>query len=366
MTTLDLTDPVALTAQLVDIPSVSGDEGALVDALEEALSAHPHLEVLRDGDAVVARTHLGRDARIVIAGHTDTVPISGNVPSRRESREGVDTLVGRGSVDMKGGVAIAAHLAATLTEPRHDVTWVFYDHEEVAASLNGLGRLCARHPDWLHADLALLGEPTAAQVEGGCNGTLRVIAHFPGVAAHSARAWRGENAIHKTAPVIARIAAFGNPVVTVDGLDYRESLSVVGIRGGGANNVIPDSATMTVNYRFAPSKHGEEAMEVLRQVFEGSDASLEVDDLAEGARPGLDSELVQEFLAAAGDVRVGPKYGWTDVARFSALGIPALNFGPGDPLLAHTVDEHLPVEQITRCAGVLEGWLAAGEEGTHA
>lgn len=366
MTTLDLTDPVTLTGQLVDIASVSGDEARIADAIEDALEGLPHLEVLRDGDAVVARTRLGRKARIVLAGHLDTVPIVDNVPSRRELREGVDTLVGRGSVDMKGGVAVLVHLAAALVDPRHDVTWVFYDHEEVASSLNGLGRLCSHHPDWVVGDLALLGEPTATQVEGGCNGTLRVIAHFPGVAAHSARAWRGENAIHKAAPVIERIASFGNPVVTVDGLDYRESLSVVRFEGGGATNVIPDSATMTVNYRFAPSVHGDEAMEVVRRVFEGSDASLEIDDLAEGARPGLDSPLAQEFIRAAGDVTVGPKYGWTDVARFSALGVPALNFGPGDPLLAHTVDEHVPVDQITRCSDVLRRWLGAGEEGTQA
>ncbi|MGO3795685.1 MAG: succinyl-diaminopimelate desuccinylase [Pauljensenia sp.] len=366
MTTLDLSDPVTLTGQLVDIPSESGEEASIVGVLEAALAGIAHLEVLRDGNALVARTHLGRDARVVIAGHLDTVPIVDNVPSRREVREGVDTLVGRGSVDMKGGVAIQAHLAATLPAPRHDVTWVFYDHEEVAASLNGLGRLSRHHPDWLLGDLALLGEPTAAQIEGGCNGTLRVIAHFPGVAAHSARAWRGENAIHKAAPVIERIAAFGNPVVTVDGLDYRESFSVVRFEGGRANNVIPDSATMTVNYRFAPAMHGDEAMEVVRGVFEGSDATLEIDDLAEGARPGLDSPLAQEFISAAGDVRVGPKYGWTDVARFSALGVPALNYGPGDPLLAHTVDEHVPVDQITRCSDVLRRWLGTGEEGTQA
>lgn len=367
MTALDTSDPVALALALVDIPSVSGDEGVIADSVEAALSGRPHLEVLRDGDTVVARTHAHRDRRVVIAGHLDTVPISGNVPGRLEQRDGVDVLWGRGSVDMLSGVACALHLAVELTEPRHDVTWVFYDHEEVAADLNGVGRVASHHPDWLAGDLAILGEPTAAQIEGGCNGTLRVIATIPGVAAHSARSWRGDNAIHRAAPVIARIADFGNPVVSVDGLDYRESLSVVRIEGGTANNVVPDVVTLVVNYRFAPSSTGERALDVVRGVFDGSGARLVVDDLSEGARPGLDSAIAGEFLDAArrasgGRITVGPKYGWTDVARFSGLGIPALNFGPGDPMLAHTIDEHVPTEQIRRCARVLRSWLGREEE----
>ncbi len=375
MTSLDLSDPVRLTAQLVDIASESGHESHIADQLEEALRAVAHLDVRRDGNAIVARTESGRPTRVIIAGHLDTVPIRNNVPSRRESREGADVIVGRGSVDMKGGDAVLAHVAATVSRPRHDVTWIFYDHEEVAAALNGLGRLARHHPGWLEGDLAILGEPTSGRIEGGCNGTLRVIAHFSGVAAHSARAWLGDNAIHKMAPVIDRIAAFGTPTVMVDGLEYRESLSVVAVSGGSAGNVIPDSATMTLNYRFAPSTTGEEAIQVVRSLFEGSDASLEIDDLAEGARPGLDSSLAQEFVAASrardgdevgslpeGIDEVAPKYGWTDVARFSGLGIPALNFGPGDSLLAHTVDEHVPVSEISRCASVLRRWLTGPEE----
>ena len=367
---LDLSDPVRLCADLVDIPSVSGDEAQICDAIEEALRALPHVEMYRDGDALVARTMMGPEMspsgapmrRVVIAGHLDTVPISANVPSTMMRSDTEDILVGRGSVDMKSGIAVMAHLAAELSEPRHNITWVFYDHEEVSAALNGLGRLSRHHPEWLEGDLAILCEPTSANVEGGCNGTLRVVAHFPGVAAHSARAWKGDNAIHKMAPVIDRIANFGNPTVSVDGLDYVESLSVVGIDGGTAGNVIPDRASMTVNYRFAPSTTGEEAIGVLRGLFEGSDAELDIDDLAEGARPGLTSELAQEFVGCArrnaGDIKVGPKYGWTDVARFSSLGIPALNFGPGDPLLAHTIDERLPTWHIIRCAQILRQWLS--------
>ncbi len=386
---LDLGDPVHLAAQLVDIPSVSGDETRLANAVEAALLCCPHLGVERDQDAVIARTHLGRGHRVVLAGHLDTVPISENIPGRFETRQladgPVDVLWGRGSVDMLGGVAVLLHAASRLAAPRHDVTWVFYDHEEVASPLNGLGRVALHHPDWLAGDLAILAEPTAAQVEGGCNGTLRVIATFPGVAAHSARSWRGDNAIHRMGAVIDRIAAFGNPVVTVDGLDYRESLSIVAISGGRANNVIPDRASMTINYRFAPSTTGEQALNVVRAMLAGSGATVMVDDLAEGARPGLDSLLAQEFIAAAayagdrpsvsaerspfgvvaqgapsslvGGLRVRAKEGWTDVARFSALGTPALNYGPGDPVLAHTRDEYVPVDQIRQCAAAVMYWL---------
>ena len=374
-------DAVELTRQMIDIPSVSGDEGPLANAVEEALrsagfGAVPALEILCDGDAVCARTRLGLAQRVVLAGHLDTVPIADNVPGRLEERDGVTVLWGRGSVDMLGGCAAALALAcevgvairegneATLNA---DVTWIFYDHEEVASHLNGLGRVQRNHPDWLAGDLALLGEPTAAHVEGGCNGTLRVIAHFPGRAAHSARAWMGVNAIHAMAPVIERIAAYGNPVVTVDGLQFRESLSVVRVEGGIANNVIPEAASMTVNYRFAPSMRADDALEKVREAFEGTGATIAVDDLCEGARPGADSPLAERFLSVArsvaraqgSELQLSAKVGWTDFARFSEVGVPAMNFGPGDPLLAHTRDEHAPVSDIVRVHDTLRAFVLA-------
>ena len=377
----DLTDALSLTRQMIDIPSVSGQEGPLADAVEAALRSAgfgsvPALEILRDGDAVCARTRLSLPQRVVLAGHLDTVPIADNVPGRTEIRDGVEVVWGRGSVDMLGGCAAALALAceagpliaagahAALTA---DVTWIFYDHEEVASHLNGLGRLQRNHPRWLAGDLALLGEPTAAHVEGGCNGTLRVIARFPGRAAHSARAWMGSNAIHAMAPVIERIADYGNPVELVDGLEFRESLSVVRVEGGIANNVIPEAASMTVNYRFAPSKRADDALEWVRSLFEGTDATIEVDDLCEGARPGADSPVAERFLAVArrvaaeagAELGLAAKVGWTDVARFTQVGVPAMNFGPGDPLLAHTRDEHAPVSDIVRVHRTLCAFLLA-------
>lgn len=354
---LDLsTDLLTLTRAVVDVPSVSGDEAALADLVEAALRARTHLRVDRDGDTVVARTDLGRPRRAVVAGHLDTVPIAGNVPSRVEG----DVVWGRGTVDMKAGVAVLLSLAAALDEPTTDVTWVFYDHEEVAAELNGLGRVAATHPDWLAADFAVLGEPTDGGVEGGCNGTLRADVVVPGVAAHSARAWTGVNAIHKAGEVLRRLEAYRPATVTVDGLEYREGLNAVLVSGGTAGNVIPDRCVVTVNYRFAPSRSVEEAAAHVREVLAGFDVT--VVDAAAGARPGLDHPAARGFVAAVlGATGRAPvaKLGWTDVARFAALGIPAVNFGPGDPLLAHTADERCPVAQIEQVHAALRAWLTA-------
>ena len=368
----------ALALALVRVPSASGAEAPLADAVQAALAAEPHLEVLRHGNTVVARTRLGRSERVVVAGHLDTVPASrrtGNVPGRLEERDGRTVVWGRGSVDMKGGVAVGLHLAATLAAPRRDVTWVFYDNEEVVAERNGLGRALAAHPDWFEADLAVLGEPTGAGIEGGCNGTLRLILDVPGLAAHSGRAWRGVNAIHAASTLIERVKAAPLRTVEVEGLAYRESFSVVLIEGGAAANTVPDRCRVTVNYRFAPDLAAEAALARAKRVLAGLDAdgdepdpvidagtgpvAVELDDLSPAARPGLDSPMARELIALVRERGggVGPKYGWTDVARFSAAGVPAVNLGPGDPMLCHTDDEHCPVAQIEAVAGALRAWL---------
>ncbi|MET0726072.1 MAG: succinyl-diaminopimelate desuccinylase [Leifsonia sp.] len=354
---LDLsTDVVDLTRAICDIESVSGNETPLADAIEAALRPLAHLEVIRDGDTIVARTDLGRDRRVVIAGHIDTVPLNDNLPTRFETEDGVDYLWGRGTVDMKGGVAVQLVLAAELTDPIVDITWLFYDGEEVSSDRNGLGRLARNSPDLLLGDFAILGEPSNGSVEGGCNGTVRVELRAFGRRAHSARAWIGDNAIHKAGPILDRLAAYEPRSVEVDGLVYREGLNAVGISGGVAGNVIPDEVSVHLNYRFAPDRSAAEAIEHIRELF--PEYELTVLDQAEGARPGLDAALARQFLAAVG-AEAKPKYGWTDVARFSALGIPAVNFGPGDPLKAHADDERVPVHQITECAAALRTWLNA-------
>ncbi|MFF3254476.1 succinyl-diaminopimelate desuccinylase [Actinacidiphila glaucinigra] len=350
---LDLSqDAAAVTAQLVDIPSVSLAEKPLADAVESALRALPHLTVDRDGDAVVARTRLGRAERVVLAGHLDTVPIAENVPSRLDE-DGV--LWGCGTSDMKSGVAVQLRLAATLTAPNRDLTFVFYDAEEIAAEHNGLKRLAENHPEWLAGDFAVLLEPTGATVEGGCQGTLRVRVETTGRRAHSARSWLGENAIHKAAPVLARLAAYEPRQAAVDGLVYREGLNAVMIEGGHAGNVIPDSCAVIVNFRFAPDRSEAEAFDHVREVFEGYEVRLT--DSAPGALPGLSHPAAAAFVAAIG-TEPAPKEAWTDVARFSALGVPAVNYGPGDPRLAHTREEHVAVAAVLEAEEKLRAWLS--------
>ncbi|MDQ1553254.1 MAG: succinyl-diaminopimelate desuccinylase [Microbacteriaceae bacterium] len=346
---------IEITRQLCDIESVSGNEKTLADAIEASLAGSDHLEVFRDGDAIVARTTLGREQRVVVAGHIDTVPLNDNLPTWFESADGVDYLWGRGTVDMKAGVAVQLKLAVELADPAVDVTWIWYDHEEVGEDQNGLGRLAANHPELLDGDFAILGEPTNSVVEGGCNGTLRIEVRTFGTRAHSARSWVGHNAIHDAAPILAILAAYQPREVEVDGLVYREGLNAVGISGGVAGNVIPDECIVQINYRFAPSRSSDEAIAHLSELFSGFD--ITVVDRADGARPGLDAPLAQEFLAAVGGVAM-PKYGWTDVARFSALGVPAVNYGPGDPLRAHADDERVDVTQITECERGLRLWLS--------
>jgi succinyl-diaminopimelate desuccinylase len=341
---LDLTsDAGSLTADLVDVASVSGDEQRLADLVEAALNSCSGLTVERDGNVVLARTSFGRAQRVMLAGHLDTVPIADNVPSRTEG----DLLYGCGASDMKSGVAVMlrlAHLVGTgAVAPRMDLSWVFYDCEEVEAARNGLGRLSRERPDVLAADLAVLLEGTAGLIEGGCQGTLRAVVTTHGTRAHSARSWLGANAIHAAAPVLALLAAYPARVVAVEGLEYREGLNAVAITGGVAGNVIPDLCAVTVNFRYAPDRSPAQAQAHVREVFDGFDVT--VVDAAPAARPGLDAALAQDMVVAVGGTPRA-KLGWTDVARFGELGIPALNFGPGDPNLAHTRDEHVSLRAV--------------------
>ncbi|MDQ3627801.1 MAG: succinyl-diaminopimelate desuccinylase [Actinomycetota bacterium] len=350
--TLDLTDDiVTLTAALVDIESVSKNEARIADVVEAALRQLPHLHVERDGHTVVARTDLGRAERVVVAGHLDTVPVNRNLPSRLTA----DTLHGLGSCDMKGGVAVGLRLAQTLPEPNRDVTYVFYEAEEIEAEFNGLGRLAATRPELIAADFAILMEPSNAVVEAGCQGTLRVDVVLRGRRAHTARSWRGDNAIHAAAPVLGRLVGYQARQPVIDGLTYREGLSAVAITGGVAGNVVPDECRVSVNYRFAPDRSEEQAYAHVRDVLEGFE--VELMDSAPGAMPGLSRPAAAAFVAAVGG-QPAPKFGWTDVSQFTALGVPAVNFGPGDPLLAHTQEESVPVADLRRCEDVLRAWLA--------
>jgi succinyl-diaminopimelate desuccinylase len=353
---LDLTaDVVTLTQQLVDIESVSKDEQAIADAVETALTPLAHLTVSRHGNTVVARTDLGRAERVVIAGHLDTVPLNDNLPSRLDEETGL--LHGLGTCDMKGGDAVILRLAATLPEPNRDLTFVLYECEEIDSEFNGLNLLSQSHPELLTADFAILMEPSNGVVEAGCQGTLRVDVRTTGERAHSARSWKGVNAIHKAAEVLARLNAYEARKPVIDGLEYHEGLSAVYVRGGVAGNVVPDECVVEVNYRFAPDRSEAEAEQFVREFFDGFEVTLT--DTAPGALPGLDRPAAKAFIEAVGgpDAVVNPKFGWTDVARFTVLGVPAVNFGPGDPMLAHKQEEFVPVDQIRSCERALIDWL---------
>jgi succinyl-diaminopimelate desuccinylase len=346
-------DPIELTAALVDIPSESGDEGRIADEVEAALRAQTSgFEVIRNGNAVLARTSAGRPSRVLLAGHLDTVPVAENLPSRLESGE----LHGCGTADMKSGDAVFLHLAATVAEPVHDLTLVFYDCEEIDSAANGLGRIERELPDWLTADVAVLGEPTAGYIEAGCQGTLRVVVSANGTRAHSARPWLGDNAIHKLGAVLDRLAGYQARNVDIDGCEYREGLSAVRVDGGVAGNVIPDAASVTVNFRFAPDRSVDLALQHVHDVFDGLDVHIELTDSAAGALPGLSQPAAKALVEVAGG-QVRAKYGWTDVSRFAALGIPAVNFGPGDPNLAHRRDERVPVAAITAAVDMLRRYI---------
>ena len=377
-----------LMEQIMGSYSVSDDEGPLTDAVETFLTMQPHLTVHRHGDTLVASTDFGRAQRVILAGHLDTVPVIDNFPPKwlepgdpliREDvaagHEGERVIWGRGATDMKGSDAVMLYLAATLTDARYDLTYVFYDHEEVAAEKNGLRKVVEAHPDWIVGDFAIIGEPTDCGIEGGCNGTMRFDVVTHGVAAHSARAWMGENAIHKAAEILNRLNAYENRAVEVDGLTYQEGLNATLISGGKGTNVIPDECRVHVNYRFAPDKTLAEAKALMIGVGAGAELGngehmatggvfagfgIEMKDESPSARPGLNSPLAASLVDLVRD-RTGryplAKLGWTDVSRFALLGIPAVNLGAGSPLLAHKHDEQLPESDLVLMADLLEDWL---------
>lgn len=349
-------DLLALTAELVAVPSESLDERALADLVEARLRERaPSLDIRRVGDNVVARTQRGLDQRVLLGGHLDTVPANANATPRIEG----DRLHGLGAADMKGGLAVMLTIAeaahALGDRLRFDLTVVWYVAEEVADVHNGLRAIFESEPDLLATDLAILMEPTGAWVEAGCQGALVVEAVFHGQRAHTARPWMGRNAIHAVGPVLDRIAAHESDTVTVEGLAYRESLEVVRIEGGVANNVVPDECRLRVNRRIAPCWTGEEALEQVRTLLDGADA-VEVINLSPPAAPNLWNPLVAEFIGT-NDLGTRPKLGWTDVARFASRGVPALNFGPGDPEVAHTRDEFVDRAELDACYAVLARFL---------
>jgi succinyl-diaminopimelate desuccinylase len=351
-------DLLTATKDLMAVPSLSRHEGALADRVHEALAACPWLEVTRLGDNVVARTTLRRTQRLVLAGHLDTVPPAGNDAPRLDG----DTLWGVGASDMKGGLAVMLQLATTVRDPAVDVTWCFYAREEIGRDESGLLELWEQRPELLAGDAAVLGEPTASLVEAGCQGTMRLRLTLRGVRAHTARPFTGRNAIHRLAPLLQRVAEWKGREVVLDGCTYTEQLQVVAVEGGVAGNVVPDHVEVSLNHRYAPNRRRAEAEAFLHDLL---DPVLELDagdtwevlDAGDGAPPALGHPLLKSLVERSG-APPKAKVGWTDVASFWEHGVPAANFGPGDPLLAHHPDERVTRVELERTRDVLHALLA--------
>jgi succinyl-diaminopimelate desuccinylase len=348
-----------LTAALVDISSVSHDEGRASEFVAQALGDAGHLIVRRIGHNVVARTALGRPLRLLIAGHLDTVPANGN---ERAVIDG-DRCSGLGAADMKGGVAVMLELARQLAEPAVDVTYVWYACEEVEQRYSGLAEVEALAPDLLVADAAVLAEPTSAAVEAGCQGVLRVSVCLRGERAHTARPWTGVNAIHRLGRLLERLDHFDERRPVLDGCEFRESLQAVRVDGGVANNVVPDEVRIVLNHRFAPDRTPDQAFRALCDLV-GPAIELELGDHVEledaslAAAPNLGHPLLASLVALSGSPPRA-KLGWTDVSFFTARGVLAANFGPGDPLLAHTAGEWVGRDELARAHAALERLLTS-------
>lgn len=342
---------MALTAELVDRPSVSFQEGPIVAWLESELRSLDHLEVTRVGDNLVARTAGRSGRRVLLAGHTDTVPPHGNERARRID----DVLWGLGSADMKSGLACMVWLARSVPDPVHDLSFVFYAREEVAGEHNGLAELYDAAPELLEADVALLGEPTGAAIEAGCQGGVRVRVELAGARAHTARPWMGRNAIHRMGPILDAVARWEPRRPILAGCEYHESLQAVLVDGGIAGNVVPDAASVTIHHRFAPDRTEADALVMIEELVDPHLADgdqIVVVDAVPAAAPAVDHPVLERFVAR-NDVEVRAKLGWTDVARLAHHGVPAVNFGPGDPTVAHTRDEHVTRDSVEMVFGAL-------------
>jgi len=339
-----------LTLDLVNISSVSKDEKSIADSIEKTLQGYGHLKITRVSNSLVAQTNFGNKQRVVIAGHIDTVPANNNFPGKMTNSE----IVGLGSVDMKSGIAVALRLASEITNSNFDITYLFYESEEIETKFNGLELITKQQKDLLNCDFAILMEPTNGILEVGCQGSLRFEVSSTGKRSHSARWWNGENAIHKTNKILEILNNYKSREPEIDGYKFREGLQAVKINGGIAGNVVPDFVSVSINHRFAPDTTIDQATTNMKNLFK--DFNFHLVDAANAAPTGLANPLIREFVSSVGK-NIAPKFGWTDVARFANAGIPAINFGPGDPNLAHHPDEKVSITQINDVYETLKKWL---------
>jgi len=340
---------------LCSIPSPIGEEKALCDAVSDRLLRQP-LEgaIRRYGDSIVVPVVRKREEgrpHVALVGHLDTVRTE-NGPARMEGGR----IYGAGAADMKAGLALMIVVAETLTQLLTcDLTLVFYAREEGPFVENELGPVLEKDEDLRTVDVAVCLEPSDNRVQLGCCGSLHATVTFEGRTGHSARPWEGENAITKAALLLDRLAALQPVEHLIDGHVYRSVTTVTLANGGRGRNVVPDVFTLNLNHRFAPTTSVEKAQEDILALVNG-EARVEFTDLAPGAPPGASHPLVQKLLQS-GVRAVEPKQAWTDVARFATLGIPAVNFGPGENAQAHQRNESTDASLLFHGYRILVSWL---------
>ncbi|HVR33556.1 MAG TPA: succinyl-diaminopimelate desuccinylase [Acidimicrobiia bacterium] len=333
-----MTSLVETAAWLVDIPSVTGDETAIVEAVAGRLEG---MDEHRIGRSLVVGRPTG-GPMILLVGHLDTVPYQGQGPATIVDGK----LHGLGAADMKGGLAVIIHLLEDrdVVAGPYSVVGIFYDGEEGPADGNGLGPLLDG-TGWLtDAEFAVVLEPSDGQIQVGCNGSINAAVTFSGRSSHSARPWWGENAVTKAGEWLAEMHLREPEPHFIDGLEYREVMSVTMAAGGIARNVIPDRFELNLNYRFSPDRSVDDAIAVVHQAATGAD-SVDIVDVAPAGPVSVSHPFVGRLAAAAG-AELAAKQGWTDVARLGEYGIPAVNFGPGQASEAHQRDEYVAMSQI--------------------
>ncbi len=339
---------------LCEIPSLIGEERALCDAVEQRLTSSELAAPLRRyGDSLVVPLTRGRPGpHVVLGGHLDVVRTEHDGPPRIEA----DRLYAPGAADMKSGLALLLGLAETPPEKLPNITLVFYAREEGPYEENELGPVLEQDPELRSVAFALMLEPSDNKLQLGCGGSVHARLDFSGKTAHSARPWQGENAIHKAAGVLARLAARAPIPDEIDGFTWHDVMSATLGHGGRARNIIPDHFELNVNHRFGPSGTLERSERALAELVAG-DAAIHVVDRSPPAPP-LRHHPIVVALADSGVRGVESKQAWTDVGRFAALGVPAANFGPGVQAQAHQRNEWTLLPALDEGFAILIRWLA--------
>ncbi len=341
---------------LVNIESVSGNEGTLTDFFVREMRAVGLHPAKRARDWALFKPEPSGKPVVLLAGHSDTVPAQGNLPGHLEG----EWVRGLGASDMKAGLAVMLELARALgsmSEASVEPWFLLFGQEEMALEASLLPKIFAACPFLSEVDLVLMMEPTANTIQAGCLGNIIARLEFDGVAAHSARPWLGKNAIHEAVRGLQALAGAEIRDAQVGGLTFREVVSVTTIQGGVADNVVPDHVIAGVNFRYAPDRTPAEAKARLRELA-GADGRLTIVSNAPPAPVAVANPLLGR-LREIGGMALEPKQAWTPVAEFAQAGHDAVNYGPGDPALAHRRDERVAVSALSESLAVLRRFISA-------